>query len=78
MRRYVDAWRKVLPPNDSQPEVEKALLRFDNGRLMAIDQALDATYAATLADLNRDLDTQRMMPTPMCWRRWRLPSRRWI
>ena len=58
VRRYVDARRKVLPPKDSQPEVEKALLRFDNGRLMAIDQALDATYAATLADLNRDMDAQ--------------------
>ncbi len=59
VRRYVDAWRKVLPPNDPQPEVEKALLRFDNGRLMAIDQALDATYAATLVDLNRDIDAQQ-------------------
>ncbi len=58
VRRYVDAWRKVLPPNDPQPEVEKALLRFDNGRLVAIDQALDATYAATLADLNRDINAQ--------------------
>ncbi len=58
VRRYVDAWRKVLPPNEPQPEVEKALLRFDNGRLVAIDQALDATYAATLADLKRDLDAQ--------------------
>ena len=58
VRRYVDAWRKVLPPNEPQPEVEKALLRFDNGRLVAIDQALDATYAATLADLNRDIDAQ--------------------
>src|SRR5215212_2437412 len=58
VRRYVDAWRKMLPPNDPQPEVEKALLRFDNGRLVAIDQALDATYAATLADLNRDIDAQ--------------------
>ncbi len=76
VRRYVDAWRKVLPPNEPQPEVEKALLRFDNGRLVAIDQALDATYAATLADLNRDIDAQRKMPTAMCWRRWRLPLRR--
>ncbi|MEP7190807.1 MAG: ATP-binding protein, partial [Roseiflexaceae bacterium] len=58
VRRYADAWRKVLPPNDPQPEVEKTLLRFDNGRLVAIDQALDATYAATLADLNRDIDAQ--------------------
>jgi tetratricopeptide (TPR) repeat protein len=58
VRRYVDAWRKVLPPNQPQPEVEKALLRFDNGRLVAIDQVLDATYAATLADLNRDIDAQ--------------------
>ncbi|MDQ2998802.1 MAG: ATP-binding protein, partial [Chloroflexota bacterium] len=58
VRRYADAWRKVLPPNDRQPEVEKTLLRFDNGRLVAIDQALDATYAATLADLNRDIDVQ--------------------
>jgi hypothetical protein len=58
VRRYVDAWRNVLPPSLPQPEVEKALLRFDDGRLVAIDQALDATYAATLADLNRDLDAQ--------------------
>src|SRR5262249_46934087 len=59
VRRYVDAWRAALPPNDPQPEVEKALLRFDNGRLIAIDQALDATYAATLADLYRDINARQ-------------------
>jgi len=58
VRRYVDAWRKILPPNEPQPAVEKALLCFDNGRLVAIDQALDATYAATLADLKHDIDAQ--------------------
>jgi hypothetical protein len=59
VRRYVDAWRTVLPPNQAQPEVEKTLLRFDNGRLIAIDQALDASYAATLADLRHEIDARQ-------------------
>lgn len=54
VRRYVDAWGSALQPDAAAPGTAQALLRFDGGDSLA--GALDATYAAILTGLRRELD----------------------
>ncbi|HWQ11451.1 MAG TPA: hypothetical protein VNL77_01555 [Roseiflexaceae bacterium] len=57
VRRYVAAWRAVLAPTAGQPAADpSALLRFDSGERLSLASALDASYQATLDQIQGQLE----------------------